>query len=435
MGDDAREGRFVAGRYRIIGMVARGGMGTVHRARDERLERDVALKILSAPYSDDPAYVERFLSEARTAASISHPSLVHVYDSGSDGEIHYIAMELLEGYQSVRETLRSQAPMTTVRAVGVALEVLAGLRAVHAHGLLHCDVKSANVMVRGTSVKLIDFGIARSRADERPEGQSIGSLHYMAPEQLLGEPLSPATDIYSVGVVLYESLTGELPYQGDDPDAVAQAHVRGNVPSPRIANPSLSPQLEQAILRALSRDPSRRFRTAEAMAAAIEPWAVEDRTEPLAPPGYRYLPPPAPPTAGPRGSAAVRPPLRSQPMRQPSRGAPWGAIAIFVTVAAVAGLLVIGLRGVGGLIPPGIVPGATEGPASETPLPAGKVRVPNVVGMTEEEAIAAANAAELDWTLQWEIRPDQPPGVYAQDPDPGTIVNIGSPFTFWSYRP
>lgn len=445
-------GRTITDRYRILELVARGGMGAVYRARDVRLERDVALKILSSPYTDDPGYVDRFLSEARTAASISHTNLVHVYDSGSDGSLHYMAMELLEGYRPLRDVIRSDGPAPVGRAAAIATEILSGLRAVHARGLVHCDVKSANVMVRGESVKLIDFGIARSRADEWPEGHSIGSLHYMAPEQRLGQPLTPATDIYSVGVVLYESLTGALPY-GGSPDEVAEAQRAGRLQPPSRIKPSIPERLERAVMRALDRDPSRRFQTADDMAAALEGLAAaggdrDDRTRPQAPPGYRYMPPVAP-TPAPRAPAPAAQPIRHQAAARPAprpapppprrqRGSPpWGAIAIGVTLIALAGLVWVGLDGAG-LI--GSDPSATPGTsgnaaATGTPPPAGQVEIPNVIGMTEDQAIAAANDAGLNWTLNYRTRPELTPGVYAQEPDAGTLVNEGAPFTFWSNRP
>ena len=426
----------VAGRYRIVGRLARGGMARVFRARDERLEREVALKVLSPPYANDPRYVARFLDEARAAASISHPNLVHVYDSGSDGDVHYIAMELLERHRSLRDLLREQGPLDAHRAVRIALDLLAGLRVAHARGLVHCDVKSGNVMVHDGSTKLIDFGISRSRADEYPEGSSIGSLHYMAPEQLLAQPLTPATDLYSVGVVLYESLTGTLPYRGDTPDDVAAAHLRGDVTPPRRLNPQLSQRLEGIVLQALRRDPEHRFASADAMIRALESVVDEadDDTQTVIspPPEPRYPDPRHHATAGRAPGAADAAP-RHRPSRRSAR-MPWGVVALVVTVAAVAGLTAIGLRGTGGV--PGTAPSSSRPAVDATPtaLPAGKVEVPQFVGLSEQDAIAASRAAGLDWTIHWRVRPDLPAGIYAQQPDAGTVVNVGSKLDLWSNR-
>ena len=437
-------GRVLADRYRIVELLARGGMGRVYRAHDTRLDRDIALKILSGPYAEQPDDVGRFLSEARSAASISHPNLVHVYDSGSDDGLHYLAMELLAGYRSLRDLLRMGGPLAPERAVAIGLEVLSGLRAVHARGLLHCDVKSANVMVRDAAVKLIDFGISRSRADEQPAGSSIGSLHYMAPEQLRGEPLTPASDLFSVGVVLYESVTGDVPFRGSSPDEVAGQQLRGAEP-PRSRNAAVPAMLDGTILRALHPEPAHRFATADEMTEALRKSRLRHPTEPVplaaAPPGYvapsaGRAPAPWFPQAGsPPAYPASR---RGYPVPQAHdqrRSAPWGAIAVLVTLLALAGLAVIGLSGRGlagpnaGTGPP---PGAGNPPAA---LPPGKVYVPVVVGLSEQEAVAAANAAQLEWTLHWRVRPDLSPGIYAQSPDPGSVVNVGSPFELWSNRP
>ena len=189
--------------------IARGGMARVYRARDVRLERDVAVKILSPPFSDDPAFAERFLAEARAAASLSHPSLIHVYDSGSDGDAHFIVMELLDRHRSLRAS-DARGPLERDEVLAIGRELLAGLGVVHERGLVHCDVKSGNVMLGAGPAKLIDFGIARS-PDQAPEGDtSIGSLQFMSPEQLHGDVLMPASDLFSLGVVLYEALTGRL---------------------------------------------------------------------------------------------------------------------------------------------------------------------------------------------------------------------------------
>ena len=147
MNGEALDGRILADRYRIVAPLARGGMARVFRARDERLERDVAVKVLSPPYADDPAFVDQFLAEARAAGSLSHPSLVHVYDSGSDGDAHYIVMELLDQHRSLKELLEADGPLPAERVLAIGRELLAGLRVVHARGLVHCDVKSGNVML------------------------------------------------------------------------------------------------------------------------------------------------------------------------------------------------------------------------------------------------------------------------------------------------
>ena len=161
-------GRTLADRYRVESEIARGGMASVYRARDLRLDRDVAMKVLASPYADDPRFTARFLDEARAAASLSHPSLVHVYDSGSDGRAHYIVMELLDRHRTLRDVLDSEGPRPADEVLRIGRELLAGLRVVHEHGLVHCDVKPANVMLGPGPAKLIDFGIATPAARRLP---------------------------------------------------------------------------------------------------------------------------------------------------------------------------------------------------------------------------------------------------------------------------
>ena len=172
---DAMIGRTLADRYRIDAPVARGGMARVYSARDVRLERDVAVKVLAQPFADDPAFTERFLAEARAAASLSHASLVHVYDSGSDGDAHFIVMELLDRHRSLRQALDEDGPMSRDEVLRLGTELLAGLRVIHDRELVHCDVKSGNVMLGPGAAKLIDFGIARSPQAAVEGATSIGS--------------------------------------------------------------------------------------------------------------------------------------------------------------------------------------------------------------------------------------------------------------------
>ncbi len=324
---DAMIGRTLADRYRIDAPVARGGMARVYRARDVRLERDVAVKVLAQPYADDPAFTERFLAEARAAASLSHPSLVHVYDSGSDGDAHFIVMELLDRHRSLRQALDEDGPMSRDEVLRLGTELLAGLRVIHDRELVHCDVKSGNVMLGPGAAKLIDFGIARSPQAAVEGATSIGSLKYMSPEQLHGEALSPASDLFSLGVVLYEALTGRLPYEGRTPEEVSAAHAAGVIRPPSELTDVEPGRLDDAILQALRRDPASRFHSADAMARALgaaRDEAMElhdaDETRVIAVPGDgSYVPPRRPlPRAVPRAcSRATSTATISAPIRLP----------------------------------------------------------------------------------------------------------------------
>lgn len=433
---DPLVGRTVAKRYRVLDLLARGGMARVYRARDERLERDVALKVLSKPYADDEIFVARFLGEARAAASLSHPNLIHVYDSGSDGPLHFIVMELLDGYRSLREGLAEEGRLPPDSVLAIGRELLAGLGVVHAHGLVHCDVKSGNLMIGPGPTKLIDLGIARSPNEAREKGISIGSLHAMSPEQLAGEPLSAASDLYAVGVVLYEALTGRVPYPGATPDEVAAAQRGGDPPRPSSLAADVPRRLDEAILQALRFAPTQRFASAEAMGLALaaarpadgDATQVVDLPAAVAEPGYV---PPLVHRGGPLRSAVG---ATTTPRRAPAWGSWAIALAALLMVAAiVVAVLLVGRPGGSG---GGAAATATPSGTAETssPLPSGMVRVPNTVGLTKDAAIAAANAAGLQWRIECLQDAARPVGIYDQEPRAGQPVQAGSRFTMYSAR-
>ena len=324
-------GRTLADRYRIEAELARGGMANVYRARDLRLDREVAVKVLAARYADDPAFTARFLDEARAAASLSHPSLVHVYDSGSDGSSHYIVMELLDRHRTLRDRLAAEGPLPPDEVLSIGRELLGGLRVVHDRGLVHCDVTPANVMLGPGPAKLIDFGIASRPHDGNDDDTSIGSLRFMSPEQLRGEALTPASDLFSLGAVLYDALTGRPPYAGETPEEISAAHAAGAVRPPSTLVDGVPDRLDEAILQALRRDPDARFTSADAMEASLAASAGDiatggddDTTQvirvPPPPPSAAagYVPPAAPP-APPPGRPAPR------EARPPRRRTAWGA--------------------------------------------------------------------------------------------------------------
>ena len=442
---DPMVGRTLADRYRIEASIARGGMARVYRARDLRLDRDVALKVLSQPFAGDPAFTDRFLAEARAAASLSHPSLVHVYDSGSDGDAHFIVMELLDRHRSLRQVLETEGPMPRDEVLGLAGELLAGLRVIHDRGLVHCDVKSGNVMLGPGGAKLIDFGIARSPHEALKGDTSIGSLQFMSPEQLHGEALSPASDLFSLGVVLYEALTARMPYPGRTPEAVSAAQAAGGVRPPSTLTNDVPGRLDDAILQALRREPESRFRSAEAMARALEaadPATSSDADETRvvavpAPPASRppdaggYVPPPAPPAprpAPPRAPERHPPPRAS---RRPDLLRLFGTLLVLAAVALVIFLVVLPLLESGG---GGGSPRASTTPSVGATAPPGRVLVPDTVGLPTGDAIDLASAAGLDWTVRCAEDPAQPEGIISQEPPPNTPVAPGSRFTMFSAR-
>jgi serine/threonine-protein kinase len=436
-------GRTLAERYRVDSLIARGGMARVYRARDERLDRDVAIKVLSSPYADDPDFTARFLDEARAAASLSHPSLVHVYDSGTDGAAHFIVMELLDRHRTLRDILRERGRLERDEVLRIGEELLAGLRVVHEHGLVHCDVKPANVMLGPGPAKLIDFGIASQPHDGHQGDTSIGSLHFMSPEQLHGEALRPASDLFSLGAVLYEALTGRPPYPGDSPEEVSAAHAAGTVRPPSTLAEGVPGRLDEAILQSLRRDPGSRFHSADAMRVALESAeagddastaaAREDETRVVR---TGYVPPPAPAPA----PARVERPARRAPSRTPaptrrrSRSA-WPVIGTLLVLgaAALVGLFVIVpllQMGQGAAPTQGPSVTVTAAPTAESPT----VVVPDVVGRPTAEAIETARAAGLNWRVECAQDAAQPEGIIGQEPPAGTSVARGSRFTMFSAR-
>ena len=454
-GADELVGRTLADRYQIDALVASGGMARVFRARDVRLERDVAVKVLSTPYADDPEFTARFLDEARAAASLSHPSLVHVYDSGSDDGAHFIVMELLDRHRTLSDLMAERGLLPRDEVLRIGQELLAGLRVVHDHGLVHCDVKPSNVMLGPGPAKLIDFGIATPPHDGTDGDTSIGSLRFMAPEQLRGEALTAASDLFSLGAVLYQALTGRPPFPGDTPEEVSAAHSAGTVRPPSTLAEGVPGRLDEAILQALRRDPAGRFRSAEAMSVAIGAAADEGRVgredetrviraAPTPPPSSAepartgYVPPPAPPAPAAASRAVPsRAPVRapSRPQRRPGGGL-WGVIgtllilgvAALVVVVVVVPLLELGRQGGDGGATPSATAIATAEPGATV------VIVPNVVGMSTEDAIAAAREARLDWTVYCDQDPKRPAGIIDQEPPAGREVPPGSAFSLYSAR-
>ncbi|HEY4411572.1 MAG TPA: protein kinase [Gaiellaceae bacterium] len=259
----------IAGRYELEELVDQGGMSTVYRGHDRMLERKVALKILHSHFLDDPEYVERFRREARAVAQLSHPHIVTVIDRGSSDGSQFIVFEFVDG-ENLKQLIERTGPLPIERAIEIGIEIADALAFAHAHDLVHRDVKPQNVLVDATgSAKVTDFGIARSLDVERgvtQTGTVLGTSNYLSPEQASGRQVTPASDIYSLGVVMYELLTGEVPFRGDNLVVVAMKHVTEQAPSLLDQRRDVPPRLAHAVERAMEKDPADRFPSMDAFA-------------------------------------------------------------------------------------------------------------------------------------------------------------------------
>jgi eukaryotic-like serine/threonine-protein kinase len=258
-------------RYELGHQIGSGGMATVYLAYDTVLDREVAVKILAERFAADQAFVERFRREASAAAGLNHPNIVAVYDRGGAEDTYYIVMEYLSG-PDLKKVIRDQGPLDPAVAVDNALQILSALTAAHGAGIIHRDIKPQNVMVgEDGRLRVADFGIARADADQQmtEAGSVIGTAQYLSPEQAQGEETTAASDTYAVGVVLYEMLTGRVPFDGDRPVTVAMKQINEPPVPPRVFAPDIPPALDAVVMKALSKRPEDRFVTAEDFTAAL----------------------------------------------------------------------------------------------------------------------------------------------------------------------
>jgi serine/threonine-protein kinase len=294
-------GMIIDDRYRVVARVGSGGMADVYAVEDLQLGRRVALKLLHERFAQDQEFIERFRREAKSAAALSHANVVSVFDSGEWQGTYYIAMELLEG-RSLDQIVREEAPLTPERAIEITEQVLRAARFAHRNGIVHRDLKPHNVIIDGEGrVKVTDFGIARagSASEITQTGSIMGTARYLSPEQAQGEAIGPSSDLYAVGIILYELLTGTVPFEGDSVVAIALRHLSEPPRPPSRLVSSISPNLDAIVLKALAKNPAQRFADADEFLAALagerERLRAEDgsRTASFAPVAF----PPAPSTA------------------------------------------------------------------------------------------------------------------------------------------
>ena len=264
--------RVLNDRYRLLEQQAAGGMAVVYKAQDLSLGRTVAIKILRPSLTSDQTFLVRFRQDARNVANLSHPNIVTVYDFGQDGTTYYIVMEYVEG-QDLKKLIKAEAPFPVDRMLNLAIQMCAGIGYAHRAGLVHADVKPQNILVTATDhVKVTDFGIAQVLSETQPrERQSIvwGSPHYFAPEQAAGDPPTPASDVYALGIVMFEMLTGKLPYAGIDQQSLALAHMREPVPHVMDFNPRVPVHLDRIVYKVMSKNPNDRYATADQLGRVL----------------------------------------------------------------------------------------------------------------------------------------------------------------------
>jgi eukaryotic-like serine/threonine-protein kinase len=396
-------GTVIDGRYHVISRVGSGGMADVYCAEDTQLGRRVAVKLLHERFAQDEEFVERFRREASSAAGLSHANIVSVYDRGEWGGTYYIAMEYLDGL-SLDSIVREEAPLAPERAIEITEQVLRAARFAHSRGVVHRDLKPHNVIIDGEGrVKVTDFGIARAGASEITQtGSIMGTARYLSPEQAQGQAVSPRSDLYAVGIMLYELLTGTVPFEGDSVVAIALRHLSEPPRPPSSLVPTISPNLDAIVMRALAKSPEQRFADADEFLAALEDERERSRqtggsrTAALAP--VVVVPPPyqnpatyttqamgplgpltgsygAGPTYWDPHTTGIIPPgaIMLPPGQRRGPVWPWALLGAFVAAAAIAALIVVLVN--------------NHSPA------AAALRVPNVVGQSKVDAQANLQAA------------------------------------------
>lgn len=432
-------GRLLDNRYEILELIGTGGMAVVYKARCHRLNRLVAIKILKDEYTQDAEFRRRFHAESQAVAMLNHPNIVSVYDVSTDGDADYIVMELVDGITLKQYMERRGGYLNWKESLHFAMQIAKALEHAHNQGIVHRDIKPHNVMIlKNGSAKVTDFGIARIMSSQNTlTREALGSVHYISPEQAKGGRVDNRSDLYSLGVVMYEMLTGRPPYDGESPVAVALQHINGNAPMPSTLNPNIPGGLEQIIMRAMSADPAQRYASASAMLYDLEEfrknpnilfyYGMTQQPRPVAQnPAARPVQQPR--SAAERAAAAGRPGQPRQQIRQaprprrepepePEEKSNKGLI---IAVASCAGVLLIGII---------LLIVLLSGGRNETPK---QVEVPSFVGLVYDDlrprdypdlVLSDQNSSEFNDTVK-------EGKIISQDPKAREMVKPGTTVTF-----
>ena len=407
------------GRYEILRHVARGGMAEVYLAHDLMLDRRVALKVLFPELSTDPTFVERFRREAQAAANLSHPNIVSIYDWGEEDGTYFIVMEYIEG-RTLSQVLRSEGPLLPDRAADIAADVAAALGFAHRNGVIHRDVKPGNVLIDAYGqVKVTDFGIARAADtdhDLTQTGAVMGTATYFSPEQAQGLRIDQRSDVYALGVVLYEMVAGRPPFQGDNPTAIAVKHVREQPLPPRQVNRDIPAQFEAVIMQAMAKNPADRYASADELRSDLQRYrqgrTVIANPTMVANPGYDPGVTQAAPAYRDQTEVVQTPPPLPPQAAPDSGNRTWAFAVLLIVMLAVLALMLFFLGRATNLI---------GGSAPD------RVTVPLVIGLPVDEAEAQLTELGLDVAIEEEENDTQPAGVvFAQNPDGNERVDSGS---------
>lgn len=411
--------RVYGNRYEIRQKIARGGMADVFLANDRLLDRLVALKVLFPELSTDPSFVERFRREAQNAARLSHPNIVSVYDWGEDENVYYIVMEYIDG-ESLSTMIRNKGAFGASRAAAIGADVASALYFAHRNGVVHRDVKPGNVMIdRRGAVKVTDFGIARARnASENltQTGAVMGTATYFSPEQAQGMAVDQRSDVYSLGVVLYEMVAGKAPFTGDNPVAIAYKHVREPAVSLQEVNPDIAGDYESIVAKAMAKSPGDRYQTADELRADLVRFNNGQNIAAVASPVGRDATTAVPAAGAAAGTAAATaaytrtgppPPARTEPAKNKTLKGPLLALLSLLALLAIGALLLL-----------------TDNPLTRNSEPQ-SVQVPQVLGLKVGEAQSRLSAAGLTAEVTREANDAEVDTVMNQSPAPNATARKG----------